>query len=80
MSIVERCAARNGSAGVGKTRIVPSHDRFAEQGGVDERTARHGIMASLGGIPIGRPGRPEEVAELVALLTSDKAASIHGAE
>ena len=37
-------------------------------------------MKSLGGIPIGRPGLPEEVAELAAFLLSDRAASIHGAE
>jgi NAD(P)-dependent dehydrogenase (short-subunit alcohol dehydrogenase family) len=37
-------------------------------------------MQSLGGIPIGRPARPEEVAELIAFLVSDRAAAIHGAE
>ncbi len=54
--------------------------RLAEGGGVDENAARQGLMQSLGGIPIGRPNRPEEVAELIAFLVSDRAATIHGAE
>jgi NAD(P)-dependent dehydrogenase (short-subunit alcohol dehydrogenase family) len=54
--------------------------RLAEQGRTSMEAARQGLMESLGGIPIGRPGRPEEVAELAAFLVSDRAASIHGSE
>jgi NAD(P)-dependent dehydrogenase (short-subunit alcohol dehydrogenase family) len=37
-------------------------------------------MDSLGGIPLGRPAQTEEVANLIAFLASDRAASITGAE
>jgi NAD(P)-dependent dehydrogenase (short-subunit alcohol dehydrogenase family) len=55
-------------------------ERLAKADGTDIPTAREALMQSLGGIPIGRPNTPDEVAELVAFLASDRAATLHGAE
>ena len=55
-------------------------ERLAAANGGSVEEARRDVLAALGGIPIGRPADPHEVAELIAFLTSDRAASIHGAE
>jgi NAD(P)-dependent dehydrogenase (short-subunit alcohol dehydrogenase family) len=54
--------------------------RIAEEAGISYDEAVGVIMKSLGGIPLGRPAAPEEVADLIAFLASDRAASITGTE
>lgn len=54
--------------------------RLAETLDGDLEAARQSILDALGGIPLGRPAQPEEVAELIAFLASDRASAIHGAE
>jgi NAD(P)-dependent dehydrogenase (short-subunit alcohol dehydrogenase family) len=59
------------------TRMI---ERMAEKDGSDYATARQKLMDMLGGIPLGRPNKPQEVAELVAFVASDRASSITGTE
>ncbi len=54
--------------------------RLAEQAGTDYEGGRQAIMDSLGGIPLGRPSKPSEVANLIAFLASPRSAAITGAE
>lgn len=55
-------------------------ERLGAQSGAGIEEGKRKIMASLGGIPLGRPSRPDEVASLIAFLASERAASITGAE
>ena len=54
-------------------------ETVAEATGVDAATARENIIAGMGGIPSGRFTTPAEVATLVVLLASPRAANVTGA-
>ncbi|SHI42612.1 SDR family oxidoreductase [Pollutimonas bauzanensis] len=47
--------------------------QYQDARGASLEGARQRIMDLIGGIPLGRPGHPEEVAEFVAFLASDRA-------
>ena len=55
-------------------------EEIARKNRTDYEGARKIVMASLGGIPLGRPAKPKEVADLVVFLASSRAASITGTE
>lgn len=54
--------------------------RLAAEAGTDLEGGKQIIMQSLGGIPLGRPSTPADVANLIAFLASDRAGSITGTE
>jgi len=54
--------------------------RLASQAGTDYEGGKRIIMQSLGGIPLGRPAKPQEVADLITFLVSPRAGSISGSE
>ncbi len=55
-------------------------ERLAKQAGTDYEGGKQIIMKALGGIPLGRPARPIEVANIIVFLASSHAASITGTE
>jgi NAD(P)-dependent dehydrogenase (short-subunit alcohol dehydrogenase family) len=53
---------------------------IASAQGIDIETAKQALIGQMGGIPLGRPGNPAEIAEVVAFLVSDRASWITGSD
>jgi NAD(P)-dependent dehydrogenase (short-subunit alcohol dehydrogenase family) len=48
--------------------------------GTDVEAVQEMLITQMGGIPLGRPGTPNDIAELVAFLVSDRASWITGSD
>lgn len=55
-------------------------ERVARENGTDYEGGKKLVMDWIGGIPVGRPARPEEVADFITFLVSPRAASVAGSE
>jgi NAD(P)-dependent dehydrogenase (short-subunit alcohol dehydrogenase family) len=54
--------------------------RMMEEDGTSRAEAEAALLATIGGVPLGRPGTAAEVAQLAAFLVSDAATYITGAD
>lgn len=55
-------------------------DMLASSAGEAREAALKKVVDGIGGIPLGHPGRPQDIAETAAFLASSGAAFIHGTE
>lgn len=55
-------------------------NEIAHSRGISFEEGLQELMNSLGGIPMGRPAKPEEVAELAAFIVSDRGGYLNGGE
>ncbi|MFJ9990040.1 SDR family oxidoreductase [Pseudomonas putida] len=55
-------------------------ERLASEAGTDYEGGKRIIMQALGGIPLGRPASPREVANVIGFVASPAAAAVTGTE
>ncbi len=55
-------------------------ERISESSNISVEEAKQSVMKALGGIPVGRPAQPKEIAELIGFLVSPRAEYLTGTE
>jgi NAD(P)-dependent dehydrogenase (short-subunit alcohol dehydrogenase family) len=83
-------ASEFGPMGIRVNTVTPGYiatplaeDRIRQimgQAGISRAEAEAALLATIGGVPLGRAGSAAEVAQLVAFLVSDAAAYVTGSE